>query len=90
MLLRRLAQTMEEACDPTTLMLNYWLAVDPDTMPQMIEREDGKVTPADTLEDVKRKADAKEVISSTDAAGAALRQWLMQEFPKPCKYERND
>ena len=90
MLLRRLAQTMEEACDPSTLMLNYWLATEPDTMPEMIARTDGKVTPADTLEDVARKAAAKEVISSTDAAGAALREWLMREFPNPCKYERND
>ena len=81
---------MEEACDPSTLMLNYWLATDPETMPEMIARTDGKVTPADTIAEVQRKAAAKEVISSTDCAGMPLRAWLQSEFPKPCKYERND
>lgn len=89
-LLRRLAQTMPEACDPTCLMLNYWAAVEPDTMPELVARADGKVSPADTIESVARKAKAKEVISSTDAAGEALRLWLQREFPTPCIYERND
>ena len=90
MLLRRLAQTMEEGCDPSTLMLNYWLATEPNTMPKMIGRADGKVTPAATIEQIAKMAKEKEVISSTDAAGAALRLWLREEFPNKCKYERND
>lgn len=89
-LLRRLAQTMTDACEPTCLMLNYWQTVEPDTLPKIVERKDGKVLQADTLEEVIRKAKAKEVISSTDAAGNALRLWLQREFPNTCKYERQD
>lgn len=89
-LLRRLAQTMPEACEPSCLMLNYWAAVEPATMPRVVKRADGKVGAADTMDDVRKRAQAKEVISSTDVAGAALRTWLQQEFPKPCIYERND
>ncbi len=88
-LLRRLAQTMPEACDPTCLMLNYWQAVEPQTMPKMIVRKDGKVTPADTIAEVQRKAAAKEVISSTDCAGMPLRTWLQSEFPHKSIYERD-
>ena len=89
-LLRRLAQTMPEACEPSCLMLNYWQAISPDTMPRVVQRNDGKVGTADTIEDVQRAAKAKEVISGTDVAGAALRTWLQREFPKPCIYERDD
>jgi hypothetical protein len=89
-LLRRLAQTMPEACDPSCLMLNYWAAVEPATMPRIVKRADSKVGAADTMDDVRKRAQAKEVISSTDVAGAALRTWLQQEFPNTCIYERND
>lgn len=59
------------------------------TMPKMIVRKDGKITPADTIAEVQRKAAAKEVISSTDCAGMPLRAWLQSEFPHKSIYERD-
>ena len=88
-LLRRLAATMPEACDPTCLMLNYWQAVEPATMPQAVERKDGKIGTAHTLEEIDQAAKAKEVLSTTDVVAGAMREWLQREFPNPCKYERN-
>lgn len=88
-LLRRLAQTMPEACDPTCLMLNYWSAVEPDSMPEQIVRKDGKVTSADTADKIDKAAKAKEVLTTTDAVGTAMRLWLQQHFNTPCKYERD-
>ena len=87
-LVRRLAQTMDEACEPACLMLNYWDATEPGTMPKIVKRNDGKVTPVDTIDEIACAAKAKECISSTDAVGSALRTWLEREFPKRCKYER--
>lgn len=86
-LLRRLAQTMPEACDPSCLMLNYWLAVSPDTMPDHIAIQDGKIIPEDGVEAIAKRAKEKHVLTSTDAVGTGLRNWLQREFPKPCKYE---
>lgn len=86
-LLRRLAQTMDEACEPACLMLNYWLATDPDSMPRMIVRKDGKIS-AQTLAEIDKAARAKEVLSTTDAVAADMRTWLQRTFDKPCIYER--
>ena len=87
-LLRRLAKTMPEACDPSCLMLNYWQSVSPDTMPQVVERSDFKVTTANTLQEIDILAKRSEVLSTTDAVGPQMRAWLLRRFPKPCKYER--
>lgn len=87
-LLRRLAKTMRECCDPTCLMLNYWEAVEPQTMPRMEVVHDAKIS-AHTIAEIKQMAKEKEVLSTTDAVAADMREWLMRNFPKRCKYERN-
>jgi hypothetical protein len=86
-LLRRLAKTMPSCCDPSTLMLNYWKAVEPDTMPKEVVRKDEKVG-AQSLEDIRKMANAKEVLSTTDAVASDMRTFLQQTFKTPCKYER--
>ena len=86
-LLRRLAKTMPSCCDPSTLMLNYWKAVETDTMPKEVVRKDEKVG-AQSLEDIRKMAKAKEVLSTTDAVAADMRTFLQQTFKTPCKYER--
>ena len=87
-LLRRLAQTMPEACEPSCLMLNYWQAVSPKTMPKRIARQDDKVGSCDQSVDIYAMAEKKEVLSSTDAVGVHMREFLMDTFPKKCKYEK--
>lgn len=86
-LLRRLAKTMPACCDPSTLMLNYWKAVSPDTMPKEVVRADKKVS-AQTLDEIRAMARTNEVLSTTDAVAADMRTFLQQTFKTPCKYER--
>lgn len=88
-MLRLLAKQLPECCDPTCLMLNYWKCTEPDTMPEQIAREDKKVSTAHDIDSLKKIAESREVISSTDAVGDALKMFLTKEFPKPCKYEEN-
>lgn len=85
--LRRLAQTMPDGCDPSCLMLNYWLDVEPLTMPKHFVRKDGKVIQEDAGVTIERKIEDKEVLSTTDVVGAGFKTWLQKEFPKYCKYE---
>ena len=87
-LLRRLAQTMPEGCDPSCLMLNYWHGVEPSSMPEHIVIKDGKIIPEEGVAAIDRKAKEKHVLTSTDFVGTGFRTWLQREFPKPCKYER--
>lgn len=87
-LLRRLAVTMPQACEPTCLMLNYWEATEPGTMPKKVIRQDGKVSTKDEAEDVDRKIREKECVSSTTIVGRGLRERLQKEFPGKCIYER--
>lgn len=86
-LVRTLAKQLPDCCEPSCLMLNYWEAVSPDTMPKRIKRDDAKLGEAKTAEDIQRIANSREVISSTDAVGNALRYWLEHEYTQPCKYE---
>ena len=86
-LIRRLAQTMPEACEPSCLMLNYWRVVSPDTMPEHEKIKDGKVNTANTIEEIEQMAECKHVLSTTDAVGPAMKLWLQQKFPKKSKYE---
>lgn len=87
-LLRRLAVTLPEACEPTCLMLNYWQAVEPKTMPKIVERDDWKISVSDTTKSVADKIRRKECVTSTNVVGEALKEFLIREFPNPCKYER--
>ena len=86
-LIRRLAQTMPEACEPSCLMLNYWRAVSSETMPEHEKIKDGKVSQAATAEEINEMAKAKHVLSTTDVVGSTMRGWLAHEFPDKCKYE---
>lgn len=88
-LLRVLAKTMPECCDPHCLMLNYWRAVEPKTMPKNVSREDSKISWANGMGTIEDAVKAKEVISSTDVVSGDLRTWLQKQFPKKCKYERS-
>lgn len=87
-LIRKIAEIQPDGCEPSCLMLNYWSQVEPGTMPQVVERKDNKVGRACSFDDIAEKAQAKEVISSTDAMGEMLKEWLRAEFPNKCKYER--
>lgn len=82
-----LAYLMPECCDPTTLMLNYWRATDPMSMPPMVKITDGKIS-TQTIEDIDIVADIKHCLSTTDMVGAPMREWLQKRFPMKCKYER--
>ena len=86
-LIRRLAQTMPEACEPACLMLNYWRAVSPETMPEHEQINDGKINTGHTLAQIDAAAHNKHVLSTTDAVGPSMREWLQREFPSKCKYE---
>lgn len=86
-LLRRLAQTMPEACEPSCLMLNYWRAVSPDTMPVHERITDGKIS-TQTQECIDMLAQQKHVLSTTDAVGGQMQAWLQKTFPNKCQYER--
>lgn len=87
-LLRKLTYLMPECCEPSCLMLNYWRAVEPDTMPEHEIIRDGKIGQADTFENIDAAKAAKHVLTTTDAVGLAMRDWLFREFPKKAKYER--
>lgn len=82
-----LAEQVRESCDPHCLMLNYWLAVEPSTLPEMVERTDFKVQAA-TVEEISRLAEQSEVLTTPDCVNTAMRAWLKERFPKKCKYER--
>lgn len=86
-LLRRLSKTMPEACDPACLMLNYWKAVSPETMPTEIARADFKISAHNEAE-IEQLSMTKEVLSTTDAVREGMRRWLEKRFPHRCKYER--
>lgn len=86
-LIRRLAQTMPEACEPSCLMLNYWRAVEPDTMPAHEFIKDGKISSTHTPEGICAAAESKHVLSTTDVVGENMRKFLELEFPTKCKYE---
>lgn len=85
--LRRLAQTMPDGCDPSCLMLNYWEGVEPETMPERVARNDGKIIQEDAGVTIERKIEDKEVLSTTDIVGVGFKTWLQKQFPKYCKYE---
>ena len=88
-LIRKLAQTMDEACEPSCLMLNYWRQAEPLTMPEMVKITDGKIS-TQTMEEIDIAADIKHVLTTTDAVGTQMRVWLQRRFPMPCKYERQE
>lgn len=88
-LIRKLAQQMPEACEPACLMLNYWRQADPMTMPPMVAISDSKIS-TQTVEEIEIAAGIKHCLTTTDAVGAPMKEWLQKRFPMRCKYERQD
>lgn len=79
------ANTMPEGCEPTCLMLNYLLSVEPF---EWVNRPDIKLKHDCTIEDVENLAKSRECCSSVPAiGGSGLHDYLYREFPNKSKYE---
>lgn len=84
--LLRAAYKEPEGCEPTCLMLNYWLSVEPF---EMTKREDLKIQPYETYSTILNKTTDREVCSTADkASNGGFKEFLEQLFPVKCKYEK--
>lgn len=76
---------MPEGCDPTCLMLNYQLQVEPF---EYVLREDKKIKGFDSKETFKEATKDRECISSApNIRNSYMGNWLKTHFPDKCKYE---
>ena len=84
-LMRRFALTMPDGCEPTCLMLNYRLAVEG---VELTAREDCKFNSATSADELTRRMQGREVVSSTDGIEhSVLAQYLQREFKHKSRYE---
>ncbi len=83
--MRRLSYIMPEGCEPTCLMLNYWITRDD---VQMKVRSDIKLGMYETRATFQTKVEGREVFSSVDNIQCSyMAEYLQTNFPDKCKYE---
>ena len=83
--LRRLSYKMPEGCEPTCLMMNYWINQEE---LKITVRRDLKLNKFETHATFTEKTDGREVFSSVDdIAHTYMAEWLERHFPDKCKYE---
>ena len=77
--------TMSEGCEPTCLMLNYQMSVEPF---EFVVRADKKIKSNDNIKLFKAKIADREVFSTASIITPYLPQVLKEFFPNKSKYEK--
>lgn len=83
--LREESYTMPEGCEPTCLMNNYRLSIEPF---EIVSRKDKKIQWHENEQSFIKKTKDREVFSSSSIIeNSYMASWLKKEFPDKCKYE---
>lgn len=83
--IRKITYNMPQGCEPTILMLNYWLSRKPFLI---TERIDSKFAKDATRETIMERIKQRECIScASDVSISYIRQYLAQTFQNKSKYE---
>lgn len=80
---------MERGCAPTSLFMNAWMTR-PGGPKTFSKRSDIKMRAEKTVREIRERIGAAECFSIGDAAFStpALMEFFKEEFPAPCKYEK--